>query len=332
MDSQCAAMDGAAICSGTQAPPAVLDITVLMGGPSAEREVSLISGSAIADGLERCGHKVTRSDISPTNVSALDRPGIDVVFIALHGEFGESGEVQKLCEERGLRYIGSPPRASELAMDKAASKQVFRQHRISTPDWIVVEESHNPAEVARMIGHWPLPVVVKPVDGGSSVDVTIARDPSARDAAIADCTDKYGRVMVEQFIKGREFTVGLLGCRALPVLEIVTSRDFYDYTAKYADNSGTRYVFDHHLPPSIVERMQAEAVAAAGSLGCRDISRVDFLLDEQGSAYVLEINTIPGFTGHSLLPMAAAKVGIGFDELVNRIVAMAMSRPAPLRM
>jgi len=216
-------------------------------------------------------------------------------------------------------------------MDKAASKQVFRQHGISTPDWVVIEESHSPDDVARMIKHLPLPVVVKPVDGGSSVDVTIARDASTRDAAIADCTDKYSRAMVEQFVKGREFTVGMLGSQALPVLEIVTERDFYDYTAKYADNSGTRYVFDHHLPPSIVAQMQADAVAAASCLGCRDISRVDFLLDEQGRNYVLEINTIPGFTGHSLLPMAAAKVGIGFDELVNRIVAMAMRRPAPLR-
>jgi D-alanine-D-alanine ligase len=348
MDMQRVAMDGVTVCSGdlcSDASPAsdiakgcgtdsagpakaVLDITVLMGGPSGEREVSLASGSAIADALQRCGHKVVRSDISPTNTSALDRAGIDVVFIALHGEFGESGQVQELCQARGLRYTGSPPRASELAMDKAAAKQIFRRCGIATPDWVLVEESQGASAVTDMLKGFmpPPPVVVKPVDGGSSMDVTIARDAKTRDAAIADCTDKYGRAMVEKFIKGREFTVSLLGSLALPVLEIITTREFYDYTAKYSDGAGTRYVFEHGLPPKTAKRMQDMAVLAAESLGCRDMSRVDFLLDGDLEPFVLEINPIPGFTSHSLLPMAAAKIGISFDQLVNRIVDMAMKR------
>jgi D-alanine-D-alanine ligase len=348
MNTQRVAMDGVTVCpadSDSDASPAltstgttscdadpersareVLDITVLMGGPSGERDVSIASGSAIADALERTGHKVVRSDISPTNTSALDRAGIDVVFIALHGEFGETGQVQELCESRHLRYTGSPPRASELAMDKAASKQVFRRCGIATPDWVMIEESDPPTVVAAKLKDFAPPVVVKPVDGGSSLDVTIARDITTRNAAIADCTDKYSRAMVEKFVKGREFTVSLLGELALPVLEIITTREFYDYTAKYSDGAGTRYVFEHGLPPQTARRMQDQALLAAKSLGCRDMSRVDFLLDANLEPFVLEINPIPGFTSHSLLPMAAGKIGISFDQLVNRIVDMAMKR------
>jgi D-alanine-D-alanine ligase len=303
----------------------VLDITVLMGGPSSEREVSLVSGAAIAVGLESRGHRVTRADISPSDASSLDRPGIDVVFIALHGEFGESGGVQELCEARGLRYTGSPPDASALAMDKDASKRTFRAAGVATPDWVVVETFAGGSQ-ARMeaLG---LPVVVKPIDGGSSVDVTIAKDAAARDAAIGRLLDKYGRAMVERFVRGREFTVGVLGERTLPVLEIIPSREFYDYTAKYAADSGTRYVFDHGLGEEVVAAMETAALAAHRALGCRDMSRVDFIVPPNGRPEALEVNTIPGFTGHSLLPMAAAKSGIGFAELVSQIVNMAMRRP-----
>ncbi|MFB3893585.1 MAG: D-alanine--D-alanine ligase [Phycisphaerae bacterium] len=307
------------------AAPAVLDITVLMGGPSAEREVSLVSGAAIADALAGLGHRITRADISPADTSALDRKGIDVVFIALHGSFGESGEVQTLCERRGLRYTGSPPRASELAIDKAASKEAFRRAGIITPEWAVIDSSHTDQQNEALRRSIPLPVVVKPVDGGSSVDVTIARRASGRDRAAADVLVRYGRAMVERFIQGREFTVGILGDDVLPVLEIIPKRKFYDYRAKYTD-CGTRYVFDHGLPEGAARAMQEAALAAHRCLGCRDMSRVDFMLDAAMTPYLLEVNTIPGFTGHSLLPMAARQVGISFPQLVGRIVDMAMKR------
>lgn len=323
MDDLTFARDGAEQQYKTDQP---LDITVLMGGPSSERAVSILSGEAIADGLTRCGHRVARADIMPEDTSAIERSGIDVVFIALHGDFGESGEVQRLCEDRGLRYTGSPPRASELAMDKAATKQIVKRAGLTTPDWMIIEQFHSPEQFGQWLTEIEPPVVIKPVDGGSSVDITIARDEGGRDRAISEMLDDYGRVMVERFVKGREITVSIVGDQALPVLEVVPARPFYDYDAKYTDDSGTQYVFDHDLDDQTVQRIQQAALKAHNELGCRDMSRSDFILDADGVPQFLEINTIPGFTGHSLLPMAAARVGICFDELVDRIAAMAMQR------
>ncbi len=322
MDPESAATEGARAGTGAS----VLDITVLMGGPSGEREVSLQTGSAIADALERSGHQIARADISPQDVSALDRGGTDLVFIALHGEFGESGEVQALCEARGLRYTGSPPRASELALDKAAAKQVFRRADLATPDWMIIEEFHPPSLYREWLEQIPPPLFLKPVDGGSSLDISFARTAAERDQALEALLDKYGRAMLEAYVEGKELTVGILGTDALPVLQVVPAKEFYDYEAKYADGAGTRYVFDHGLPDETCRQVQAAALEAHDVLGCRDMSRVDFILDGDGVPQVLEINTIPGFTSHSLLPMAAQRAGIGFDELVHRIVDMAMSR------
>jgi D-alanine-D-alanine ligase len=303
-----------------------LDLTVLMGGPSNERDISLLSGEAIASALEGVGHTVTRADISPQDTSALDRPGIEVVFIALHGEFGESGEVQMLCRQRDLKYTGSGPRASKLAMDKAAAKQIFKRAGLTTPDWMIIEEFHSPDTYRAWLEELPPPVVVKPVDGGSSVDITIAADVAARDAAMDELIERYGRVMLERFVPGRELTVGILGEQALPVLEIVPARAFYDKHAKYADDAGTQYLFDHGLSEEFCRQLHQQALTAHRELGCRDMSRVDFVLDESNVPQILEINTIPGFTSHSLLPMAAAEAGICFEELVDRIVTMAMDR------
>ncbi|MCY2929158.1 MAG: D-alanine--D-alanine ligase [Planctomycetota bacterium] len=306
--------------------PDTLNVTVLMGGPSAERAVSLVSGEAVARALEGLGHRVRRADIQPNDAAALDSPGIDAVFIVLHGEFGEDGQVQALCEARGLAYTGSDPRASELAMDKASGKQIVRRHGILTPDWAVIEEYHTSAQVARDLAALPLPVVVKPVTGGSSVDVTIARDTAQRDGAVEAALDKYGRVMVEQFVAGGELTVGILGEQALPVIQIVPKRAFYDYAAKYADDAGTEYLFDFGVASEALRAIQASALAVHKALGCRDMSRVDFILDQAGKAWMLEVNTIPGFTGHSLLPMAARRSGIEFPQLVDRLVRMAYGR------
>ncbi len=307
-------------------PKLRLDVTVLMGGPSTERDVSLLSGSAIAEALVRLGHRVRGADISPQDTSALDREGIDVVFIALHGEFGENGQVQRLCEERRLRYTGSPPKASEMAMDKSVAKEIFTGAGLTVARGVVVHAADNPAEVTKALDRLGLPVVLKPVSSGSSVDITLARTAAARDTAVANLMGKYGRAMAEELIQGREMTVAILGSRALPVLEVIPAREFYDYTAKYADESGTRYVFDHGLPEAVVQSLQSAALTAHHVLGCRDMSRVDFILPPSGTPIVLEINTIPGFTSHSLLPMAAARAGLNFAQLVDRIVMMAMQR------
>ena len=306
-----------------------LDVTVLMGGPSAERDISLVSGGAIASALEACGHKVTRADISPMDVSALEREGIEVVFIALHGQFGESGEVQELCERRGLTYTGSGPRASRLGLDKAASKQIFKRAGLVTPDWMIIEQFHSRQTYGKWLEELPPPVVVKPVNGGSSVDITIAASDAERDVAMDSVLEQYGRAMIERFVAGRELTVGILGDETLPVLEIVPARPFYDKTAKYADDAGTQYVFDHGLSDEIVQQVQTAAMTAHSVLDCRDLSRVDFILDSDNIPQVLEINTIPGFTPHSLVPMAAAKVGISFEQLADRIVTLALERGEP---
>jgi D-alanine-D-alanine ligase len=300
-----------------------LDITVLMGGPSREREVSLTSGSAVAGALEQLGHRVTRSDIGPDDVSALDRPGIDLVFIALHGWFGESGEVQDLCEARGLCYVGSSPKASRIAMNKSHTKDAFRLAGLATPDWVIADTASAWREKVQAL---PLPVVVKPVDGGSSVDVTIAKDAGRRDAAVESMLAEYGSAMIERFVQGRELTVGILGNKALPIIEVIPGRDFYDYTAKYADGAGTRYSFDHGLGSRVRQEVLDLSIAAHECIGCRDMSRVDFILDEHERPWLLEINTIPGFTSHSLLPMAAKQEGLDFAAMVSRIVKLAMQR------
>jgi D-alanine-D-alanine ligase len=303
-----------------------MDVTVLCGGPSAERAVSLSSGAAVVKALQEAGHRVTSADISPRDTSALDRPGIDVVFIALHGEFGESGEVQALCEERGLAYTGSGPMASRLGMDKAATKQCLLRAGLSTPDWMIIESWHDPVEVRDWLTEIAPPVVVKPVDGGSSVDITICRDAATRDDALEELTDLYDRAMLERFVPGRELTVSVLGETALPVLEIVPDGAFYDYRAKYDDSATTTYRFDHGLDSQTVAHLQADALEAHRCLGCRDLSRVDFILDDEGVGQILEINTIPGFTSHSLLPKAAQQMGINMPTLVDTLLQRAVQR------
>ncbi len=302
-----------------------LNITGLMGGPSAEREVSLVSGEAIASALQCAGHNVSRRDISPADTSALDADDIDVVFIALHGDFGESGQVQQLCEARNLPYTGSGVQASELAMDKASAKLLFKRAALATANWTVVEKFHESHDVTERLEELHLPVVVKPVNGGSSVDITIALDAHRRDQAIEELLGGYSRALVEQYVDGRELTVGIVGERALPVIEIIPPGEFYDYRAKYTD-CGTQYLFDHGLPADTIEYLQTSALLAHNVLNCRDMSRVDFLFDADGIAHVLEINTIPGFTGHSLLPMAAQRAGINFEQLVDSIAKMATNR------
>lgn len=298
-----------------------LAITVLAGGPGAEREVSLQSGAAVAAALVELGHTVTVRDISPADLSALQVPA-DFVFIALHGEFGEDGDVQNLLARCGLVFSGSDTQASALAMDKAATKRRLAEAGIPTPRY----EVHRHGQDSQSLSRWPLPAVIKPIGSGSSVDIYIVRDPAALETSLERVAGRYGAALVEQYVDGPELTVGILGDQALPVCQIRTKREFYDYQAKYVDDD-TEYLFDLDLPRELLARIQGLSVQAHDVLGCRDFSRVDWMVDARTlQPYVLEINTIPGFTSHSLLPKAAARVGISFSRLCQKIVDLGLGR------
>lgn len=298
-----------------------LDVTVLSGGPGAEREVSLQSGAAVTDALRRLGHRVECRDINPDDLTALDRPA-DVVFIALHGEFGEDGAIQSILESRGIPYTGSGSAASRLAMDKALAKRRFDECGIPTPQYELLDRSN----VVGIADRFAVPAVVKPISSGSSVDTSIVRTPDALRAAAANLVDRYGLALVEQYIRGPELTIGILGDEPLPVCEIRTKREFYDYQAKYIDDD-TQYLFDLSLPRPMLEGVQRLALAAHRALGCRVFSRVDCMIDANTQLpYFLEINTIPGFTSHSLVPKAAARRGMSFDQLCQRIIELSMPK------
>lgn len=300
-----------------------LKITVLSGGPSSEREVSLNSGRAVAAALRSVGHDVYLADIGPDDLSALDRP-VDMVFIALHGAFGEDGVLQQILEDRGIRYCGSGPQASALAMDKAAAKARFLAAGVPTP----LFETVTRANVEEVLAQWAPPAVVKPLDQGSSVDCVIVHAGEDLAAPIRRELELYGRCLVERFVPGAELTVGVLGEETLPPIQIRPKREFYDYQAKYLD-SDTEYLFNIDLPASVLSEVRELSLRAHQALGCRDFSRVDWIVEEStGRPFVLEVNTIPGFTDHSLLPKAARQAGMSFAELCQRIVELTCQRGA----
>ena len=297
-----------------------MKITVLYGGPSAERDISLVSGKAVIDGLRAMGHDVFASDVSPTDLAGLDEP-CDVVFPVLHGEFGESGELQEILEQRGIPFVGSGSLASRLGMDKVATKRAWQRAGLPTPAWEVITRA-APATTL------PPPVVVKPVDSGSSIDVSICKSQLDADLASEKCLEHHLDALVEQFIDGPELTVGLLEEEPLDPIRIVTKHEFFDYDAKYNGASGTEHRFDLDLPHQVALRCQDLAREANRAIGCRDLARVDIMLDKRLEPYLLEINTLPGFTPTSLLPEAAGHRGISFGQLVDRLVRRAYVRGA----
>ena len=298
-----------------------LKITVLSGGPSSEREVSLKSGQAVANALRSLGHDVTLADVAPDRLEALDAP-MDMVFIALHGSFGEDGQLQRILDERGISYCGSGAAASRLAMNKVSAKAQFIHAGVPTPRFDVV----RPDRVERVLAHWSVPVVIKPIGEGSSVDCELVHDAEAFRTVLTRLTEQYGQCLIEEYVRGPELTVGVLGGEALPPIQIRTKREFYNYQAKYFDDD-TEYLFDIDLPAEVLQSVQALSVMAHESLGCRDFSRVDWMIDARtNEPYALEVNTIPGFTDHSLLPKAAARAGLSFAGLCQRIVELTCRR------
>jgi D-alanine-D-alanine ligase len=299
-----------------------MKVTVLYGGPSSEREVSIRGGKAVAEALRKAGHDVFTSDISPDDVSGLDRP-TDVVFPVLHGFFGEDGQLQEILERRGLAFVGSGSRASKLGMDKVATKMAWQAAGLPTPAWRVVTAADDAQPPIKG------PCVVKAIDGGSSIDVHVCKDPAkaasqAREA-IRKVVKGHGRALVEQFVQGVELTVGLLEEQPLPALRIVPKNDFYDYESKYAAG-GSQHLFDTTLPEEVVDQCWELARKANEIVGARDLARVDIIVDQSHQPYLLEINTLPGFTSTSLLPEAANKAGVPFDKLCDRLVRRAAER------
>lgn len=301
-----------------------LNITLLAGGISAEREVSLQTGTQIAKALRAAGHDVFVSDIAPDNLAGLEHRPCDLVFPALHGVFGEDGQVQTLIEERGLPYVGSGPAASKLAMDKVATKSCLLEHNVPTANWQVVyankykEDSWVPASG---VGY---PCVIKPISEGSSVGCKICGDLATAKAHLREFLPRYGAMLVEQFIDGLELTVGILDGQTLPVIQIKPATPFYDYQSKYFRDD-TEYLFEIDLPPAVLKQVEEVARQTHRVIGARHMSRVDVIVDRQHlQPYVLEINTLPGFTSHSLVPKAAARAGIEFSDLCDRLARMAL--------
>lgn len=299
-------------------------VVVLMGGMSNERPVSIKSGMAVLEGLREAGHEAIPYDVQDTDLAGLADLDPDAVFVALHGAFGEDGTIQEMLDDMGLPYTGSGPEASRVGMDKARSKESFVQHAIPTAGYFTVHASAGSmdglAARAESLGY---PLVCKPVRGGSSIGVSIVRTPDALEPALAAAFEHDDDALLEMYVRGREITVGVLEGRPLPVVELMADREFFDYEAKYADEK-TRYVMPVAMLPTIYRKVEDAAVRAYTAIGCRHMARVDMLLGHDGNLYVLEVNTIPGFTPRSLLPMAAAEAGVPFADLCSRLVHAAV--------
>jgi D-alanine-D-alanine ligase len=298
-----------------------IKVTVLAGGPSRERPVSLVSGKAVAEALTKAGYEVTMADILPSDLSALDIPA-DVIFPVLHGVFGEDGQVQEIIESRGLIYCGSGPKACRESMNKFTTKRRAISLGIPTPAYDLIESE---SDIAAAKACWSVPVVVKPLEEGSSFGVTIVKQAENLERVMRETLRQYGPSMVEKFIPGREITVGILDNQPLPIIEICPTHEFYDYEAKYSAPD-TRYEFVEDLPEEVYKNIQELSVKMAAGTGLRDFCRVDWRLDPENHPFLLETNAIPGFTSHSLVPMAASMAGIDMESLCSMIVEMALAR------
>lgn len=294
-------------------------VGVLYGGNSAERAISLRSGQAILAALQSRGVNATGIDVQVDATLSSQLQGIDVAFIALHGRGGEDGLLQALLTVMGIPYTGSAVLASALGMDKLRTKQLWLGCDLPTPDFRVVDRTED---LAGAFAALPGPVMVKPPHEGSSIGMTkVARlDQLASAYEAARCHDDV--IMLEQWITGEEYTCAILGDRALPVIRLVTPNDFYDFQAKYESNQ-TQYLCPCGLDEAVEQSMQALALRAFQAVGCRGWGRIDLMRDAAGQSYLLEVNTVPGMTDHSLVPMAAKAAGLSFADLVLDILALA---------
>ena len=294
-------------------------VAVLLGGRSAEREVSLRSGAMVLKALLACGIDAHGFDPQERGLDQLIAERFERAFIALHGRYGEDGTIQGALEYLSLPYTGSGVMASALAMDKWRAKLVWQALGIPTPPFVLLTVNSDWARVVAELG---LPVMVKPACEGSSIGITKVTSMEGLEPAFLAAARHDSSVLAERFVDAQELTVGILGEQALPTIRLETPRAFYDYEAKYSAND-TRYTIPCGLSPAREREIQALALAAYRALGAKGWGRVDLMLDRAGHAYCLEVNTVPGMTDHSLVPMAARASGMEFDELVLRILEMA---------
>lgn len=287
-------------------------VAVLKGGVSSEREVSLKSGAAVAQGLRDGGYEVVEVDVDSRGLALPS--GVEAVFVALHGQFGEDGEVQALLAEAGVPFTGSGAASSRLSFDKVLTRARLTENDVPVPKGEVLKTASERS--------LPLPVVVKPPREGSSVGCYLVFKESEWNFAFAGAVKFSGEALVEEYIPGRELTVGIVGNQVLPVVEIKPAAEWYDFAAKY-ETGDTEYMVPAKLESEIAEQLQAIALKTFECLGAEGFGRVDFRLSPEGQPYVLELNAIPGFTATSLLPKAAQSAGIGFSALCCRIMEQA---------
>jgi len=294
-------------------------VAVFLGGKSAERAVSLKSGGMVLNALRSRGVDALPFDPAQRGLDALIGERFERAFIALHGRFGEDGTVQGVLEWLGIPYTGSGVLASALAMDKLRAKLLWHAERLPTPPYAVLTKDSDLRAVARKLG---VPLMVKPASEGSSIGMSKVRSAARLDEAYALAVN-YDRVVIaEKFIDGTELTAGILGDQVLPLIKLETPRDFYDYEAKYTAND-TRYIVPCGLSAARERDVQALCLKAFRALGCRGWGRVDLMLSRQGRAFLLEVNTVPGMTDHSLVPKAARAVGMSYEDLCLRILEAA---------
>ncbi len=294
-------------------------VAVLMGGRSAEREISLQSGQAVLDALLRCGVDAHPFDPSQQALEKLLQQGFDKAFIALHGRFGEDGTIQGALELMGLPYTGSGVMASALAMDKWRTKLIWQSVDVLSPRYALLHADSDWKQIAGTLG---LPLIVKPAREGSTIGLTKVKRVDDLAAAYELAARHDALVLAEEFIAGKELTVAILGETPLPVVRIEIAGELYDYEAKYFSNE-TQYFCPSGLPAELEAAIQKQALKAYQVLGCQGWGRIDLILSPTNQFYFLEANTSPGMTGHSLVPMAARTAGISFDDLVLKILDLA---------
>ena len=291
-------------------------IGVLLGGLSAEREISLKTGKASLQALQKLGYDAVAIDVKQNLPQQLQEAGVEVAFIALHGRFGEDGRVQGLLEMLQIPYTGSGVMASSMAIDKVMTKQLLGYHQLLTPKFDFMRPGDSANDLLQRCKE--LPLVVKPSREGSTIGITIAHNQDVLNSGIETAAAMDGTVLVEEYIDGSELTVSVLNDEALPVIQIVPKSGFYDYQAKYTTGA-TEYILPAPMTAASYELIQNAAVNACRALGCRGAARVDFMFRE-GEFFCIEVNTIPGMTETSLLPKAAQAAGIDFPQLVEMIL------------